>query len=209
MQLLAKGLVTLQLPPKNSSADWNAEQVAIAAASLRASGRLRLRVRGESMLPALWPGDEVEIARCSVDEVRDGEIVLALREGRFFLHRFLARSGDAGFLLRGDSMPAPDPAFENAALLGRLVSRNSRAAPAHRPHHRQGRNAVQNPPTTRPFLPPSLCSRALGRVFCHCGPARRLALHLYANRPFARRARNRGIKLPSRAQFQPERRDVV
>jgi hypothetical protein len=70
-----------------------AERSTLAADVLRASGRLCLQVRGESMLPILWPRDVVEIARCSIADARPGDIVLALRGGRFFLHRFLARCG--------------------------------------------------------------------------------------------------------------------
>src|ERR1019366_10100376 len=90
---------------------------------LRRSGHLRLQVYGESMLPALWPGDVVEIASCSREDVRPGEIVLALREGRLVLHRLVAPCTPNGFLLRGDSVPGPDPLFPSEALLGRLVRR--------------------------------------------------------------------------------------
>jgi len=100
---------------------WSAEGSALVADALRRSGHLRLQVHGESMLPALWPGDVVEIASCSLADVRPGEIVLARREGRLFLHRFVAPCTPDGFLLRGDSMPNPDPLFPSEALLGRLA----------------------------------------------------------------------------------------
>src|SRR5271154_5023370 len=106
MQLIAKDLLTLDLDgtPDVSSPGRVAERALLAAdaaaESLRVSGRLRLRVRGESMLPTLWPGEVVEIASCSADGLRPGEIVLALRDGRFFLHRFVGRSSADGFFLR-------------------------------------------------------------------------------------------------------------
>lgn len=111
------------------------------------------------MLPTLWPGDVVEIETCSIDEARRDDIVLAQRDGRLFLHRFIARRQGA-FLLRGDSVPAPDPQFHNEAFLGRLISR---AGP-------------------EPLFPPSLWSRAAGKMLCHCGPVRSLALKLHARR---------------------------
>ncbi|MGA9558550.1 MAG: S24/S26 family peptidase, partial [Terriglobales bacterium] len=111
--------------PNGVDANREAQRAQLAADSLRASGRLRLRVRGESMLPSLWPGDVVEIANCSAENVRPGEIVLALRDGRFYLHRFVGRFPSGGFLLRGDSMPAADPEFASEGLLGRLVSRHA------------------------------------------------------------------------------------
>jgi hypothetical protein len=105
------------------------------------------------MLPTLWPGDVVEIATCSLDDVRPGEIVLALRDGRFFLHRVVGRSQAGGFLLRGDSMPAPDPEFSNEALLGRLV----------------GPRRL------------SFCSWAIGRVLSYWRLAHRVALRVHAH----------------------------
>lgn len=122
------------------------------------------------MLPTLWPNDLVEIASCSADDVCPGEIVLALREDRFFLHRLVARSQDDSFLLRGDSLPRPDPQFPNGALLGRLVGR---AGQNQRRAHSQG----QAQP--RPFLPLRPWSRAMGQLLCHWDAARRLILKLH------------------------------
>jgi hypothetical protein len=158
----------------NLSIAQDAALVALAAESLRRSGHLRLQVRGQSMLPTLWPHDIVEIASCSLDDVRPGEIVLALREGRFYLHRFLARLQTNGFLLRADSMRGPDPQFPNDALLGRLVSRAGQdQSQAQSQAHRDA--LAQN----RPLLPLRPWSRAIGQLLCHCGLARRLVLKLH------------------------------
>ena len=165
MSPLEKNFLTL---PDTMRSSWSAEGSALVAESLRASGCSRLRVRGESMLPALWPGDVVEIASCSPEDVRPGEIVLALREGRLFLHRFLAPCESSGFLLRGDSMPGPDPRFPPGAMLGRLVGR-------------VGENRGIAAVTQRRWFAVE-CSRALGALFCHCGLARRLALKLHKRR---------------------------
>lgn len=135
------------------------ERSALLAEALRLGGRLRLQVRGESMLPALWPGDIAAIEECRLSEVRRGDIVLATRDGRLFLHRFLRHHPAGGFTLRGDSMPKPDPAFAPHALVARLVS----SAPRHR---------------ILEALSPRWC-RALGFVLCYCGIARRLALRLH------------------------------
>ncbi len=157
MQLRAQDLVKSQDSPGDSSSR-ETERRAVAAQSLRHAGRLCLQVHGESMLPTLWPADVVEIESCQIDAVRPGEIVLAEREGCFYLHRLFAHTDQNGFILRGDSMPAPDPEFPNTAFLGRLVS---------------GVDHVQVP---------TLWSRALGQLFCHCAPARSLALSLNARR---------------------------
>jgi hypothetical protein len=143
----------------------SAERSALAADALRQSGRLRLRVHGESMLPTLWPGDVVEIASCSMADVRSNEIVLAARGGRLFLHRFVAPCSPRGFRLRGDSKPGCDPQYPPEALLGRLVLQSG---------ERRGLSSAE-------VLPATL-SRALGVLLCYCGVARRLALKLQSRR---------------------------
>jgi len=150
---------------------WSAERSALVADVLRRSDHLhqvRLRVHGESMLPTLWPGDVVEIASCSLEDVRPGEIVLARREGRLFLHRLIAPCTPNGFLLRGDSVPGPDPLFPPEALLGRLVCSATEGRAGSVPALRPGFGAKW--------------SRAVGMLFCHCSVARRLALKLHSRR---------------------------
>jgi hypothetical protein len=135
------------------------------------------------MLPTLWPNDVVEIASCCVEDVHPGEIVLALRDDRFFLHRFLSRPHANGFLLRGDSMSKPDPQFPNEALLGRLVGRGRQNQRAQRQAHGQeGRAQIHS------FLPLHPWSRAIGQLLYHCGAVRRLVLKLHARQKKMRHA---------------------
>jgi len=144
---------------RNSS--WSPVASALVADVLRGNGlglRVRMRVHGESMLPALWPGSEVEIESCSLADVSPGEIVLALRDGRLFLHRLVGLQPH-GFVLCGDCISVPDPQYPQEALLGRLV-RGTRAA--------RGLGAK--------------CSRAAGMVLCRCSLARRLVLRLHSRR---------------------------
>ncbi len=151
---------------------WSAQRSALVADVLHRDGCLpqgvRLRVHGESMLPALWPGDVVEIASCSLEEVRPGEIVLALRDGRLFLHRFIARRTQDSFLLRGDSMPASDPPYPSEAFLGRLARSSE-----------EGRSVSAT--ALRPGLGVKW-SRTVGMLLCYCSLARRLALRLHNRR---------------------------
>jgi len=175
MSLLEKKFLTLE---DTASAGWNAESSALVADVLRRGGRLpvrvRLQVHGESMLPSLWPGDVVEIASCSLEEVRPGEIVLALRDGRLFLHRFVARCTPNGFLLRGDSMPRPDPQFPAEALLGRLVLGADEGLAVSAAVLRLGLGAKW--------------SRAVGMLLCHCNVARHVALKVHRRRKVSARA---------------------
>jgi hypothetical protein len=144
------------------SKSWSAQREALAVEALRASGHLRLQVRGESMLPTLWPGDIAQITACSVSDVGRGEIVLAFHDGRFFLHRFLDRGDHGGFITRGDSMPAPDPPFPVDALVGKLV--------------RTSRDGQSVAPELR------LWSRMIGLLLCRSSFARRAALRLRGSR---------------------------
>jgi len=164
---LMQGNTTTATPP-----DWTTVRSSLVADVLRKNVRLpqivRLCVYGESMLPALWPGDFVEIESCSPEDARPGEIVLAMRDGQLFLHRLLSPCTLEGFKLRGDSLPHPDPQFPREAFLGRLLRRaesgNGVAAPGPRPGPGVG------------------LSRAIGLLLCHCAPARRAALKLHSLR---------------------------
>ena len=157
--------------------NWSAVRSALVADVLRRSDRLRvrLRVHGESMLPTLWPGDVVEIESCSVEDVQPGDIVLALRDDRLVLHRLVAPCTPNGFLLRGDSVPGPDPQFSPEALLGRLVR-----------HADEGRTVSARPGFAVTWFGVKW-SRAVGVLFCYCSVARRLALKLRSRRKASQR----------------------
>lgn len=80
-------------------------------------GPTRLRVRGQSMLPTLRPGDEVLVHPVAVETLAPGDWV-ALRGG--FLHRYLGwRKGR--IVTKGDGHRAFDPAWPPEAVLGRVV----------------------------------------------------------------------------------------
>jgi hypothetical protein len=137
---------------------WNAQRDALAVEVLRGSRRLRFHVHGESMLPTLWPGDLAEIEACSLHDAGAGDLVLATRDGRLYLHRLMTHAGDRTFVTRGDSMPGADPAFASDEFLGKLVAASRTGTPV----------SV----ALRPW------SRVLGLFFCYCNFARRVALRL-------------------------------
>jgi hypothetical protein len=162
----------LENPTSAPCSNWSEERSALLADVLRRGVHLRqgvqLRVHGESMLPTLWPGDVVEIVSCSLEEVRPGEIVLALRDGRLFLHRFVASCTPDTFLLRGDSMPASDPPYPPEAFLGRVVRSTGEGRSVSAPALRLGLGVKW--------------SRTVGMLLCYCSLARRLALRLHSRR---------------------------
>ena len=91
---------------------------------LRSFGAARLAVTGTSMLPAIWPGDVLEVRRQGVGDAQRGDVVLFRRDGRLVAHRVVERlDRESGNLLvtRGDRQRATDPPFSSEALLGRVT----------------------------------------------------------------------------------------
>lgn len=95
-------------------------------------GRARLRLTGTSMLPELWPGDEVEVVAADPGQLRPGDVVLIEREGRPFCHRLVRldeRDGELFLVTRGDSLDRNDPLVSSHALLGRVVQGPAKRRP--------------------------------------------------------------------------------
>lgn len=114
-----------------SSAELHALKCELAGEVLRSSGRLRLRVTGWSMLPAIFPGDTLLIERANSESVDKGDIILFSRDRRIFVHRVSGKSGSDGDLqivTQGDGMRNPDPPVSSSQLLGKvsLVIRDGR-----------------------------------------------------------------------------------
>ena len=172
---LAKNILMLDATASTARSNRYAERSALVADVLRHNRHsrqvVRLRVRGESMLPTLWPGDVVEIESCSLEDVRPGEIVLARRDGRLILHRLIAPCTPNGFLLRGDAVPRPDPLFPPETLLGRMARRCD-----------EGRTGAGLRPVVRANGFGVKWSRTLGMLLCYCVMARRVALKLHNRR---------------------------
>ncbi len=108
----------------------------LAAELVRTHGRLRLRVNGLSMLPAIWPADIVTIQRREPSALLPGEIVLVEQHGSFRLHRFIEALGDRRLITRGDSLPTDDPPVSPEQVLGVVTSiqrRGSVFSPPRRP----------------------------------------------------------------------------
>jgi signal peptidase I len=100
----------------------NALKCELAGEVLRSSGKLRLRVTGWSMLPAVMPGDTLVIERVSSDAVSEGDIVLFGRDRRFFVHRVITKGEpqNTELVTRGDAMRTPDPPVSASDLMGRV-----------------------------------------------------------------------------------------
>jgi len=94
---------------------------ALVADLLRDSGEARINVTGESMIPALLPGDTLVIRRDALSHLQPGQILLCALPGMLAAHRFLRREG-ARLVTRGDAVNGPDPLVEPDQALGVVVS---------------------------------------------------------------------------------------
>jgi hypothetical protein len=100
-------------------------KLGLAAEILRCRGTVYLKAWGTSMLPSVWPGDLLTIQSAAHDEIFPGDIVLVLRDNRFFVHRLVERRGSkdcASWITRGDAVPQNDPPAATCEMLGRVGS---------------------------------------------------------------------------------------
>jgi len=119
------------------------------------------------MLPSLWPGDLLTIQCVTHDEVVSGDMVLVMRDDRFFVHRLIERQQVSDCLLwvtKGDAVPHNDPPVAASELLGRVTG------------IRRG---------NRSFIPSrrvSLIHSTLAWMLCHRDHFRSVALRIHAAR---------------------------
>jgi signal peptidase I len=94
----------------------------LAAESLQRGNALRVRARGDSMLPFLRDGDILHVRPVPAAAVRVGDVICyAPSPGKLHLHRVVVRDA-RGFVTRGDALPYVED-VPTAALLGRVVAR--------------------------------------------------------------------------------------
>jgi len=143
----------------------------LAAELLRTSGTLRLAALGHSMLPTLWPGDVLNVEARSIDQVQVGDVVLFMRENRFFIHRVLQKDNNNSvhrLLTRGDAMPEGDEPVTAEELLGKVVS-------------------ISDNDRTVVVPPCSWMRRGIGLMFAYSDHLRSLALRWHARRSGGRK----------------------
>jgi signal peptidase I len=113
------------MDPLSSVSNALATRLELAVEVARTFGRLRLRVTGTSMMPAIQPGDLLSIDRVDLRDTSPGEIVMFARGGRLFAHRIVDRSGgatDPYLVTRGDRLLENDPPVFQSELIGRVTS---------------------------------------------------------------------------------------
>jgi len=84
----------------------------------------RVRVSGACMVPVVPVGSRVRLESCGAGSLRPGDVVLLERDGVFFLHRYLLRTGTGGrrrLIVKSDRGRRADRPWPPASLVGRLV----------------------------------------------------------------------------------------
>jgi signal peptidase I len=86
-------------------------------------GRVRIRVLGTSMAPAILPGDVLSVERADVAQVSPGEIVVFARPGRIVAHRVVAKHSEPCVVLitQGDRLRLEDAPVSGEELIGRVT----------------------------------------------------------------------------------------
>src|ERR1700722_12883371 len=122
---------------------------------VRITGKVRLRVTGTSMVPAISHGDFVTVRRTEPSEWRLGQIIVYRREEKLVVHR-IKDVGPDSLIARGDSLPCCDPPVRASEIVGQVVSivRNGRLIPTE----------------------PSFWQRAVSSILRCSGPCRRILL---------------------------------
>ena len=127
---------------------------------------VRIRARGASMIPSLWPGDLLTIRSARDEEFAPGDIVLLLRGQRLFAHRLIANRADPEvWMVRGDAMPQCDPPVSRFDIVGKVVAVSRK---------------------NRTFLPSTRISPFIamaGWLLGHCECLRNAALYVRAHEP--------------------------
>lgn len=83
----------------------------LATEILKAGGCVRLVARGFSMLPAIFPGDTLEIRARKFEKVQVGDVVFAKDQDCMRVHRVTretVRHGERAVITRGDALCSDD-----------------------------------------------------------------------------------------------------
>jgi len=147
---------------KKFLSECSGERLGLVIEALRAGGLVRMKVWGESMLPTLWPGDSLSIQGVG-EAPLPGEIVLAVRDDRCFVHRLVGRNRDhpSQWITRGDALPHCDPPFERNHLVGRVT-------------------AAERDGKMREITRLTLFARGLGLLLCHSSLLRSAVLRFHS-----------------------------
>lgn len=83
-------------------------------------GKVDLRIASGSMVPTLWPGDEIAVEPLPREALRTGDLILFKQHGQLICHRLVEVS--TGLLLtRGDATTGTGERISLTQVLGKVV----------------------------------------------------------------------------------------
>jgi signal peptidase I len=83
---------------------------------------LRVKSRGQSMYPAIKPGDTLLIRMVNADNLEPGDIAFyCLPSGTFVVHRLIKRNGAGSLLTNGDSLRQADDPVTTERVFGKVT----------------------------------------------------------------------------------------
>jgi ATP-binding cassette subfamily B protein len=94
-------------------------------ALLDSQQQVKLRVGGTSMFPFLKHGDIITISKCSISELRIGDVVVFKTDGKWIAHRLLKiilKNNKTFLLTKGDTCRFKDPLFAEEQYAGKVIS---------------------------------------------------------------------------------------
>ena len=97
---------------------------AIAEELLREAGEMHFVARGGSMLPAVYPGEELIVHRARLRDICVGDVVLFAQQGRWLVQRvreILPAVTQPCLVTQGDSLAVHDAPVFAEELLGRIT----------------------------------------------------------------------------------------
>lgn len=94
-------------------------------AALGRGQKVRMTVNGSSMLPFIRDGETVELVPPSPSPLAGDIVLVEIAEALYVVHRIIQIEGDMIFL-RGDAQKDREGPFPYQAVLGRVITTNSR-----------------------------------------------------------------------------------
>ena len=155
-------------------------KLVLAVEMLRRHGSVQLKAWGTSMLPIIWPGDLVTLESVEHNKIVRGDILLLLRDQRFFIHRLIERreiQNTLCWITRGDAMPHNDPPAASSEILGKLVHVDRMNIDRVNIDH-MNIDRINNHPASVPLRRPSYFHCALAWIQFRQQRLRQLARHL-------------------------------
>jgi len=87
--------------------------------------QLQLRMQGYSMFPTLQPGDKGLVQKCSIRDIKIGDIIVFRTNNQFVAHRLIRieqLGGDTLYICRGDQNGFDDKPIRKFEIVGKLIS---------------------------------------------------------------------------------------